>query len=178
MIKDYLFQLNRNLNENKILISFSGPFYQSLIEELGQAITGYVKVQNQDKGFVSSVFNVFIEMSQNIKNYFAHRPDPRILLSGIIVIGKEGERFFLRSGNLLLRRDREELESRLVQVTQVNKDELKAQYKEQIRRAIPRDSWGAGLGLIDIARKAISPLEYSFYSVDEEMDFYSLNVYL
>jgi ribosomal protein L16/L10AE len=57
----------------------------------------------------------------------------------------------------------------------LDKAALKVRYKEQLRR--PRDeqaSSGAGLGLIDIARKASEPLEATLREVDAARSFISL----
>jgi hypothetical protein len=57
----------------------------------------------------------------------------------------------------------------------LDKTALKAAYKEQLRK--PRDadaSSGAGLGLIDIARKASEPLSASLTSHSDGRAFFSL----
>ena len=65
---------------------------------------------------------------------------------------------------------RERLESGLL-----DKAQLKAAYKEQLRK--PRDAdavSGAGLGLIDIARKASEPLQASLRELSDGRAFISL----
>ncbi|WP_042695872.1 DUF6272 family protein, partial [Azospirillum sp. B506] len=55
---------------------------------------------------------------------------------------------------------------------------LKAIYKEQSRKPREAGASGAGLGLIDMARKATRPLEYSLRPVDDAYYFFSLEVQL
>lgn len=60
----------------------------------------------------------------------------------------------------------------------LDKAGLKAVYKEQSRKPREAGASGAGLGLIDMARKATRPLEYSLRAVDDTYFFFSLEVQL
>ena len=73
MISEKLNSIVRDLNENGVIISFTGSFTQTIIEEIGEAIRNYIE---QDKNEYNheiksyEVFSIYIEQSQNIKNYF------------------------------------------------------------------------------------------------------------
>ncbi len=47
----------------------------------------------------------------------------------------------------------------------MSKDELKALYKEQLRAEPEEGSKGAGLGFMEIARRASKPIEFDFADV-------------
>ena len=49
-------------------------------------------------------------------------------------------------------------------------------YRKQIREGKLSDKGGAGLGLIDIARKIGEPLNYQFLQLDEANYFFILKV--
>lgn len=51
---------------------------------------------------------------------------------------------------------------------------MKRHYKEQRRLPAGSDSMGAGLGLIDMARKASRALEFDFRKLDDENSFFTL----
>ena len=51
---------------------------------------------------------------------------------------------------------------------------LKALYKEERRKPRAEDALGAGLGLIDMARKTSVPLEYQVQPVDGNTVFFNL----
>jgi hypothetical protein len=57
-------------------------------------------------------------------------------------------------------------------------DELKALYKERRKNPPPEGSRGAGLGLIEMARKASRPIEIDFTPVDETLSFLSITVFI
>jgi hypothetical protein len=56
----------------------------------------------------------------------------------------------------------------------MSKDELKALYKEQLRAAPEEGSKGAGLGFMEIARRASKPIEFDFTEIDANYVFFAL----
>jgi hypothetical protein len=56
----------------------------------------------------------------------------------------------------------------------LSKDELKALYKEQLRAEPEQGSKGAGLGFMEIARRASKPLEFDFTNIDSDHAFFAL----
>ena len=58
----------------------------------------------------------------------------------------------------------------------MNKEQLRALYKEQLRADPEEGSKGAGLGLMEIARRASKPIEFDFADVDDEHAFFTLKI--
>jgi hypothetical protein len=178
MLKQRFIDLKRSLTEQNILLTFSGALSQEIIEDLGIAIKTYMQTDKASKGNTYNVFSVFIEQSQNVKNYLAlhaaRQTDEAFIDSGIVTIGKESDKYVVCSGNLIRVEDIADLAERINRLNAMNKDELKASYKEQIKKArtAGNESWGAGLGLIEIARKASAAIEYDFIPYDKN-DQYS-----
>ena len=53
-------------------------------------------------------------------------------------------------------------------------DELKIFYKEKLKSKPDMSSNNAGLGLIEMARKASKPIEYRIDDADEKISFFSI----
>jgi hypothetical protein len=168
------------LGSNHILTCFSGRFSQGLIEELGVAIKNHMRSEARSKTVIYNVFSIYIEQTQNIKNYaFSKEESPtgnQIANSAIVCIGTVNDSYFIWSGNLIENIDVALLQTKLDSLAVRNKDELKQLYKEQLKKDSNPDNQGAGLGLIDIARKAAIPIEYSFHQIDEVFSFYEIKV--
>lgn len=177
-----LFDLQKTLQKYGILISFAGRFSQEVIEELGDAVKKYLETESISQNDTYNVFSVFIEQTQNIKNYSAIKINcPRgdkIANSGIVTIGKSEIGHFVSSGNLMESEDATVLMSKLGTINSLDKVGLKKLYKEQLKKEIPLDCQGAGLGLIDMARKASQPIEHSLVKLDNEFYFFTLKVYI
>jgi type I restriction-modification system DNA methylase subunit len=177
-----LLNLQNLLQNQGVLISFSGRFSQTIIEELGDAVKKYLETEATSQNDIYNVFSIFIEQTQNIKNYGMqknHSPiGTRIANSGIVAIGKSAEGYFVSSGNIIENTDIEELVARLDEIAIQDKAGLKKIYKEHLKREVPPGSTGAGLGLIDMARRASKPLTYSVVSIDDQVSFFTLRAYV
>ncbi len=79
-----------------------------------------------------------------------------------MTIGREGNDYVVCAGNLIERGDVERLHARLSRIREMSKEELKALYKEQLRADPEEGSKGAGLGFMEIARRASKPIEFDF----------------
>lgn len=165
-----------------IVISFNGPFSQSVIEELGEAIRRHLESQTQPRKRIADVFAVYIEVTQNIRNYAESVGDGddhiARLNAGTVLIAREGEEYAVVSGNLVRKQDAAPLAERLDQVLALDAAGLKAAYKERLRAPVEEGAKGAGLGFLQMARKASRPMEYSLSEGDSEHDFFSLTVHI
>ncbi len=183
MINENLHQLIGELSSYGIIVSFNGSFTQGIIEEIGAAITSYLQSEKDtDETDIHNVFSIYIEQAQNIKTYFSRKAanhDPieigRRAFESIIVIGRHEDHFFVCSGNLVHNDDTQCLKEHIDYVNSLSKDQLRKYYKELLRKASPPCD-NAGLGFIDMARKAVLPLEYMFMPRDENYTFFTLKV--
>ena len=179
-MRNNLFELQNTLRSNGILISFTGRFSQGIIEELGEAVKKHMESENRPQNNIFNVFAIFIEQTQNVKNYSSSKEKSpyydRIANSGFTCIGKSEEGYFISSGNLIEECDIQTLIDKLELIKDMNKDELKKLYKELMRKEITPDMKSAGIGLVEIARKASFPIEYSIKEVDDLFSFFELKV--
>lgn len=175
-----LLELQKTLQEYGIMINFSGRFTQAIIEQLGDAVKNYLETEATSQNDTYNVFSVFIEQTQNIKNYSAQKCNSpfgdRILNSGIVAIGKSATGYFVSSGNLVENSDIQPLTALLQEIAGLDKAGLKKRYKEQLKKEISPGSTGAGLGLIDMARRASASPAYSFSPVNDHLSFFTLKV--
>jgi hypothetical protein len=174
-------QLLRDLFKRcNIILGFSGPFSQSVIEELGDAIRRHLEAQTEPRKRISDVFAVYIELTQNIRHYAettgADEAEIARLNASTVLIARKGERYEVISGNLIRNEDADGLSERLETVAYLDADELKAAYKERLRAPIETNATGAGLGFLQMARKASAPIEFDISDVDDRFSFFSLTV--
>ena len=172
-----LYALGERFNQNRTLLCFNGPTSRSLIEEIGNALKNYLNAEHARPAEAMDVFSVYIEMIQNIRQYAALHDD--VDASATVVIGRRDEsRYVVSAGNLVKSQDGQSLVARIQELATLDKAALKAEYKTQLHK--PRAQGvasGAGLGLIDIARRAGAPLEASLTPATAPgQAFFSLSV--
>ena len=175
-------QIRQFLASEGIMMCFNGPFRHSIIEELGKAVRRHLESEEAQKSATTDVFSVFIEAAQNVSNY-ANRPhlseeERHRAQNGVLVIGRQGDRYLVRCGNFVHPADSGPLLARLDALASLDRAGLKALFKEKVRAELAPGVTGAGLGLIRMARTATQPLSYSVVAGDHNLDFYSLTVVL
>ena len=151
-----LFSLRTHFNRNRILLCFNGPISRSLIEEIGNALKNYLQAENAQPTAAMDVFSIYIEMTQNIRHYAQSRGYGDLESAATVIVARDAEeRYLVQAGNIVEAADGEALLARVDALASMDKAQLNATYKTQLRQ--PRDAaatTGAGLGLIDVARKS------------------------
>lgn len=174
-----LVQLQRQLSHQGILMSFSGPFSHSIIEELGHAMKNYLGDASLTGSALMDVFAIYIEQAQNVRNYIKRwDQDPdhaQLRCSGIVVIAHNAGHYIVSSGNLIDRGDAPGLVAHLEHLNGLDKAELKVLQRRQMRESLTA-AGGGGLGLIEMARKSSGPLVYALTDIDDRFAFFSLSV--
>lgn len=172
-----MFAMRERYNQQQIMLCFNGPISRSLIEEIGNALRNYMSEEQAHPSSAMDVFAVYIEMTQNIRHYTREKNWSDQQAGATVVVSRDEQgRYVVSAGNLIETADGQLLLAAVAELAKKNKAELKALYKEQLRR--PRDEHvtsGAGLGLIDIARKSSEPLIASLQPVSDELSFISLS---
>lgn len=175
-----LAEMKRTLAKHNILLSFSGPITHGIIEDLGKAVRSYLETESASASAVMDVFAVYVELTQNIRNYCLRKAGDVLnhpLQEGILVIGRDEENYLVSSGNLVEQEDIPGLTAHLDHLRTLDRTQLRALYKEQLRKErTPGKEHQAGLGLIDMSRKASRPLEYAVSAIDARHAFFSLRV--
>ncbi|MBF0471485.1 MAG: hypothetical protein HQL48_08925 [Gammaproteobacteria bacterium] len=170
-----LYQFKQRLNNEGVIFCYSGPITQELTEVIGHVIRTKPEI-NQDRPNLSlKVFSVFVEMVQNVLNYSEtlteeHHHEER---EGVVVVGRDEKGYYVLCGNQIDPASVERITKRLETLQQMDKDALRKHYKEQRRKDPDEFSKGAGLGFIEIARKAES-FEFSFAPISPKTTFFSL----
>ena len=176
-----LFDLYQNFMDEGIIFCFCGPASQSIVEGIGDALMQKMEREEADRSMSRKVFAVFVEQMQNVVFHSAEvvsgGDDATGQMGyGVVVVGREDECFFVRSGNYVKRRDADRISEQLERIRTMDKVQLKQFFKEQRKKEMPESSKGAGLGFIDTARKASRPIEFKITPGHGDMVFFSLKV--
>lgn len=166
------------MDEEGIIFSFSGYLSEGVLYSLGEALRHKMTLEDTNLTTVKKVFSVFVEQAQNIIRYSADKlVDHAIeLSSGMMTIGREGGHFYIVCANTMEQSRVEKLRDRLEALRNMDKDAIKAFYREQLRESPEEDSRGGTIGLIEIARRASSPIEFDFLPIDDKKTFFCLRV--
>jgi hypothetical protein len=126
--------------------------------------------------FSQKVFNVMVECLQNICKHSEETKKP--YSPALFMIGRIEDVFVIYSSNLIQNEFITDFEYKLKTINSLNTEELKEFYKTLIKQSTISEVGGAGLGLIDIAKKTGSALDYDFFEVSNNHSFFTLRTFI
>ena len=153
-----------------IFLSHFGLITQPLIVAMIDALEK-VDEEETDLHFSQKLYVVFIEVTQNIMHY-SLKGDHK----AFVLIGSEGEYYYLLSQNLVTKKDKEKIEKLLDEIINLDKSEIKKLYRERRRSGEKSHSAGGGIGFLEIA-KVSEKIEFNFEEVGENYIF-TLKIYV
>jgi len=163
-------EFDKTVKESDILMIYKGDFGKDSIMPIIQIIEERIKADEDptNKGF----FLILVELLQNVSR---HSLDT-VQRDGIFSISNDSSGYTIAVGNVVDGETRDELIRRIDELNAMELDELKQLYKKTLRDGSFSDKGGAGLGLIEIARKSRDKLSYSFDELSPGKFFFTFNV--
>lgn len=173
---DVVYQMHELMLKTKTILVYEGEFTQEITKSVLSMTERNMESIGEEFSIKRKVFNVMVECLQNIvKHSEEYITEDKRTNAAIFMIGKDRDAYVIVSGNPVRKSDVELLRSRLEKINSLDKDGLKALYKEIIQSDSGlTDRGGAGLGFVDMARKSGQKLEFSFYPLDENYSFFTL----
>ena len=179
MLAKRMYGLRSCLNEQGVVFAYSGYVTEDILSGVGDALKRKLASEDAAVSTVRSVFAVFVEQMQNIIRYSIERlpardGDAEKVSYGILTIGRAGRDYVVHAGNMIAETDVERMERRLSAIRGMDDAGLKAAYKERLRAEREAHSQGAGIGFIEIARRATAPIDFDFMALEDGRAFFVL----
>lgn len=177
MEQSLFYNLRNVLKEQKIVFCYSGYMTENILTAIGQTIRKKLEIEDADLTTTKRVFSIFVEQVQNVIRYSAEKIPEKIenedeLRYGLIAIGNDVSGIFVHCGNLILNEDVEKMKLRVSELEGKDKDGLKKLYKQKMHEGPEEESKGASLGLVEMARRAGKPMEFSFEQISDKHTFF------
>ena len=178
-----LYDIYLNMEKEDIILSFKGDITKDLLSSVYQIIEARIENENEDNRRKKKFYSVLVECLQNMYHHMeslhnenGHKsseyPGSAIF---IIAKGKEGN-YKVFTGNFILNANGELLKNKIDKINLMNTVELKAHYLETLASTELSEKGGAGLGIIEIARKSGGKIQYDFQKVSDTYSFFTLSV--
>ena len=159
---------------------FTSSYIDSVLPTMEKALDSQIEADNIRK----KVFHIFVECIQNLYHHIEPLGVAKSLGGservGAILLVKDGDGCRVTTGNFVTKSKEVMLQKRIEQLNSLSVDEVKRLYRETINNSSFSEKGGAGIGMIDMARKTGNKLHYQFYPVQGDPDtvFYSFDVYI
>ncbi len=178
-----IFSLYKNMQRDDIILSFKGDITQDLLSSVYQIMESRLENEKEDIRRKKKFYHILVECLQNVYHHMESLQETKSQVdditesSAIFIIAKgEGNSYRIITGNFILNENVHSLKEKLDIVNAMNADELRNYYREKLSETELSDKGGAGLGMIDIARKSGHKMDYNFHHTTEKYSFFSLAV--
>ncbi len=186
MIAREMWDFRLTLSEEGIVFCYSGFMTEEILFGIGDTLKKKLIMEKTEKKVARGVFALFVEQVQNVIRYSTevHQdsddPDSRAieLRYGVLTIGQKDDRYFVACANLIPNRDVERLRNNLTEIQSLDKKDLKTLYKKLLRKDPPEGSKGAGVGFVEIARRAAKGFDFDFYEADSRHSYFAIKAYI
>lgn len=178
MLTKYI-ELKNVFAREGVILYYDGAISHDLVVEIAEIVKHKMKLDSVKYSTSQKVFSSVIEQLQNIFFYSDDIICPgdsddgdKEMRRGMLIVGQEGSQYFVIGGNRITNDKIPLLRDKLTALQQMNKEELKRFSLEQRRQGPGSESRGAGLGFIELARQASSPIAFEFTPVSQGLSYF------
>jgi hypothetical protein len=167
----------KKMSSPHVLYSFQGVIDESVTDKITEAAEVHFNEKNIPPERRKKFFLIMVECVQNV---FHHQLKPSggdcYFESGIMVSYDDQPNYRIVSGNYIHNDSIASLKEKIETMNAMTPEQLRAYYQEALSNAELSDKGGAGLGILDMARKSRMPLQYQFVPIDDDYSFFNLAV--
>jgi hypothetical protein len=132
------------------------------------------EMENSEFGFVGRkrLFMFVLESLQNVSRHSDHNQYAEMSL---VVYSKTNTGYTVTTGNVIDTERIEDLREKLDEINNLEAGEIRSVYRNMLSHAEFSNKGGAGLGLIEMAKKTGNKLDYDFIELDDKFSYFILS---
>lgn len=164
--------------DSDVVFSYKGELDQVTVTNILDQIESKLKDVNEDTKRVKTIYNVLVEVVQNLYHHgevppcFKRSSDKL----GVIILRHDRSGYRISTGNFLRVDDIKIIRDRIDQINSLSYSERRALYRLILTNDQYSEKGGGGLGIVDIARRTGNIMEYQFIEYNREFLFLTLDV--
>lgn len=168
----------KTVTSDDVIYLFKGEVTDQLIAQSLDVIER--QLEDTPLPIRKKIYNVLVECLQNLYHHASAVPfkkdDDFCGRIGVCLLSKRDEHYHVVTGNFVVPKQQAFLKGHLDKINSLDKEGQKEMYKEILDNQTFSEKGGGGLGMIDIARKSGSRLNYSFINCCDDYNFFTLDV--
>jgi hypothetical protein len=132
------------------------------------------EMENSEFGFVGRK-RLFMFVLESLQNVSRHSDRNQYSEMSLVVYSKTDKGYTVTTGNVIETEKIEGLRSKLDEINKLDSGEIRNVYRNMLSNAEFSNKGGAGLGLIEMAKKTGNKLDYDFIKLDENFSYFILS---
>lgn len=165
-----------NMEEDNTILLYKGQVSSELLRTLLKTTEQRLEEYGERIVIRKKIVNVMVESIQNLIKHVEEDEINTRSNSAILAICRTPEFYMVATGNFVTAEEGKDLSRKLDKINLMSKDQLREYYQEVLENEVISPKGGAGLGLIDIARKSGDKVEYELKEIDDLLSFFTLRI--
>ena len=170
----FINDLYKNALGYNLTYAYNGDFSQELTNKILSFAEANMEDAEESSKVKKKVYFILVESLQNITR---HQDAPSVkkqaqTTPGFFLIHRLANNYHIISGNIIENTKIDSLRNILNKVNSLDQDSLKALQKEVLSQGTFSEKGGAGLGLIEMARKSGNKLQFDFKKINDEFSYF------
>lgn len=165
-------KIRNKLSEENLMFAYRG-------EVTGDNSVGLLTLLEREMEFSEFSFlgrkRLFMFVLENLQNISRHGARREKEVTSLVVYSKTADGYTVSTGNVIKRVEVARLGRNLEKINSLDPDSIREVYRKMLLDSSIGNRGGAGLGLIEMARKTGNKLEYDFLPVDDKYSYFVLS---
>jgi hypothetical protein len=132
------------------------------------------EMENSEFGFVGRK-RLFMFVLESLQNVSRHSDRNKYSEMSLVVYSKTDSGYTVTTGNVIETDKIDNLRSKLAEINKLDSGEIRNVYRNMLSNAEFSSKGGAGLGLIEMAKKTGNKLDYDFIKLDDTFSYFILS---
>ncbi len=131
-------------------------------------------MENSEFGFLGRK-RLFLFVLESLQNVSRHTSGDEYADMSLVVYSKTDKGYTVTTGNVIPSSVSTSLKEKLEQINSLDPKEIREVYRQMLSVAEFSEKGGAGLGLIEMAKRTGNKLDYDFASLDKDYSYFILS---
>ena len=132
------------------------------------------EMEHSEFGFVGRK-RLFMFVLESLQNVSRHSNGTRHAGMSLVVYSKVNGGYTVTTGNVISSANIKDLKKRLDEINHLETGEIRSVYRQMLSNSEFSSKGGAGLGLIEMAKKTGNKLDYDFVKLDDKNSYFILS---
>lgn len=168
------FSLFKEMLKDNLNYVYRGNFSQNITDNILSFTEVNLSKVGESNKIKKRIFTIMVEGLQNITRHQEISASQSTNEEGIFLMQNIDNHYYITTGNPIFKENIPKLTQQINKINGLDSVALKQYYKEVLNDNIISKKGGAGLGLIEIARKSDNKLIYDFVDLNEHYSYFYL----
>ncbi|NPA68305.1 MAG: DUF1987 domain-containing protein [Chlorobi bacterium] len=170
------YRLFESIQGSNMEYTYRGSFTTKVTDTILALAETNLANENIEKKIRKRVFFIIVEGLQNVTRHQSSTESDELAgYPGLFVVQYKPDGYYITTGNLIKIEHEKNIQKLIDKINSLDKDELKKYSLEKLDEGKFSEKGGAGLGLIEIARKSGNKLVYAFEKVNDSFSFFYMH---